>query len=101
MSEAVDYFANHRHKLRFPWSLYHQPIISALEAALGASTGPEVLNVGSGPFFELTQIDAREKRVTLCDIDSRSIDSPARISSHPTPRFLIRTIASIWLSRWT
>jgi SAM-dependent methyltransferase len=74
MSEAVDYFANHRHKLRFPWSLYHQPIISALEAALGASTGPEVLNVGSGPFFELTQIDAREKRVTLCDIDSRSIE---------------------------
>jgi SAM-dependent methyltransferase len=74
MSEAVDYFANHRHKLRFPWSLYHRPIISALEAALGSSTGPEALNVGSGPFFELTEIDARARRITLCDIDPRSIE---------------------------
>ena len=57
MSEAVDYFANHRHKLKFPWSLYHRPIVSALEAALGSSLGPEVLNVGSGPFFELEEVD--------------------------------------------
>jgi SAM-dependent methyltransferase len=74
MSEAVDYFANHRHKLRFPWSLYHRPIISALEAALGGSTGPDVLNVGSGPFFELSQIDSRGRRITVCDIDARSIE---------------------------
>jgi SAM-dependent methyltransferase len=74
MSEAVDYFANHRYKLKFPWSLYHRPIVSALEAALGASLGPEVLNVGSGPFFELTEVDARARRITVCDIDPRAVE---------------------------
>jgi SAM-dependent methyltransferase len=74
MTEAVDYFANHRHKLKFPWSLYHRPIVSALEAALGSSLGPEVLNVGSGPFFELAEVDARERRITVCDIDPRAVE---------------------------
>jgi SAM-dependent methyltransferase len=74
MTEAVDYFANHRHKLRFPWSLYHRPIIAALEASIGASTGPDVLNVGSGPFFELADIDRRGRTITICDTDLRSIE---------------------------
>ena len=74
MSEAVDYFANHGHKLKFPWSLYHRPIVSALEAALGSSLGPEVLNVGSGPFFELEEVDASERRITVCDIDPRAVE---------------------------
>lgn len=74
MSEAVDYFANHRHKLKFPWSLYHRPIVSALEAAFGSSLGPEVLNVGSGPFFELEEVDASERRITVCDIDPRAVE---------------------------
>lgn len=74
MSEAVDYFENHRHKLKFPWSLYHRPIVAALEAALGSSLGPEVLNVGSGPFLELAELDARDRRITIADIDPRSIE---------------------------
>jgi SAM-dependent methyltransferase len=74
MSEAVDYFENHRHKLKFPWSLYHRPIVAALEAALGSSLGPEVLNVGSGPFFELAELDASHRHITVCDIDPRAIE---------------------------
>ncbi len=74
MVEAVDYFDNHRHKLRFPWSLYHRPIVAALGAALGASLGPEVLNVGAGPFFELRDVDAAGRNITVCDIDQRSIE---------------------------
>jgi 2-polyprenyl-3-methyl-5-hydroxy-6-metoxy-1,4-benzoquinol methylase len=74
MAEAVDYFENHRHKLLFPWSLYHRPIIAALGAALGASLGPEVLNVGAGPFFELQDVDATGRNITVCDIDQRSIE---------------------------
>ncbi len=69
-----DYFENHRHKLRFPWTLYHRPIVSAFGAALGRSPGPDVLNVGSGPFFELSQIDARGRRITVCDVDPRAIE---------------------------
>jgi SAM-dependent methyltransferase len=78
MAEAVDYFENHRHKLRFPWSMYHLPIVRAFESALGQSPGPDVLNVGAGPFFELSQVDARGRRFTICDIDARAIDLARR-----------------------
>ncbi len=73
--ETVDYFKNHEHKLRFPWSLYHRPIVAALGAALGSSLGPEVLNVGSGPFFELSEVDATGRRISVCDIDARAIEA--------------------------
>jgi 2-polyprenyl-6-hydroxyphenyl methylase/3-demethylubiquinone-9 3-methyltransferase len=74
MTSTPDYFENHRHKLRFPWTLYHRPIVSALGAALGKSPGPEVLNVGSGPFFELSELDARDRKITVCDVDPRAIE---------------------------
>jgi SAM-dependent methyltransferase len=73
MAESVDYFSNHRLKLRFPWRLYHQPIVRELASALSASVGTEVLNLGSGPFFELSALPVLEKRFTLCDIDPRAL----------------------------
>jgi len=73
MAESVDYFSNHRFKLRFPWRLYHQPIIRELARALSASQGSEVLNLGSGPFFELSELPELHKRFTLCDIDPRAL----------------------------
>lgn len=74
MREATDYFENHRHKLRFPWNLYHRPIVQAFEAALGRSPGREVLNVGAGPFFELSRVDSRGRNLTICDIDERAVE---------------------------
>ena len=73
MGESVDYFSNHRNKLRFPWRLYHQPIVNELATALTASVGTEVLNLGSGPFFELSSLPKLDKRFTLCDIDPRAL----------------------------
>ncbi len=73
MTEAIDYFSNHRFKLRFPWSLYHRPIVRELTRALAEVSGSRVLNIGSGPFFELEELDATGKRFTLCDIDSRAL----------------------------
>ncbi len=76
MAEAVDYFTNHSLKLKFPWSLYHRPIVDALSSAIQASPGPRVLNIGSGPFFELQSIDrrGREFEFTICDIDPRAVE---------------------------
>ncbi|HEY0464186.1 MAG TPA: hypothetical protein VGC79_08260, partial [Polyangiaceae bacterium] len=71
--ESVDYFSNHRFKLRFPWRLYHQPIVHELSNALSASAGAEVLNLGSGPFLELSTLPNLHKRFTLCDIDPRAL----------------------------
>ena len=73
MAESVDYFSNHQLKLRFPWRLYHQPIVTELTSALSASAGEEVLNLGSGPFFELKALPELRKRFTVCDIDPRAM----------------------------
>jgi SAM-dependent methyltransferase len=74
MPPEVDYFVNHRLKLRFPWRLYHAPIVSALERALRLSPGPSVLNLGSGPFFELQQLRDSGRRFTVCDVDPRAVE---------------------------
>jgi SAM-dependent methyltransferase len=78
-TKLPDYFANHQYKLRFPWSMYHRPIVSGLAAAMGSSLGPEVLNVGAGPFLELSAIDARDRRITICDTDARAIDAARKL----------------------
>ena len=74
MTEAVDYFSNHRLKLRFPWRLYHGPIVDARDRAVREAPGPSVLNVGSGPFFELDRLSGEGRRFTICDVDSRAIE---------------------------
>jgi len=74
MAEAVDYFSNHSLKLRFPWSLYHQPIVEKLGSVVRSSPGPSVLNIGSGPFLELESLGKTDRKFTVCDIDERAID---------------------------
>ena len=73
MAESVDYFSNHRLKLRLPWRLYHGPIVDELRRVVAARGGPDVLNVGSGPFFELDRLPRDGARFTVCDIDERAI----------------------------
>ncbi|HEY4105973.1 MAG TPA: methyltransferase domain-containing protein [Polyangiaceae bacterium] len=77
--EEVDYFSNHRLKLRFPWRLYHGPIVHELEHALVRTEGADILNLGSGPFFELSELPRQKKRFTLCDIDPRALELARRI----------------------
>src|SRR5436190_17965551 len=73
MQPPVDYFSNHGLKLRFPWRLYHAPIVAALQRVVTLSPGPDLLNLGSGPFFELEQLARGDRRFTICDIDKRAI----------------------------
>jgi SAM-dependent methyltransferase len=73
MPEAVDYFSNHRLKLRLPWRLYHGPIVEAAARAVRESGAVEVLNVGSGPFLEFSSLPQEGRRYTLCDIDPRAV----------------------------
>lgn len=74
MNAQPDYFSNHRLKLRFPWRLYHAPIVTALQRVVALSPGRDVLNVGSGPFFELKELDRGDRRFTVCDIDPRAVE---------------------------
>jgi len=81
MTESIDYFSNHRLKLRFPWSLYHRPIVQELKRALVECPGVDVLNVGSGPFFEFAELAGAGKRFTLCDTDLRAIQLATELHS--------------------
>ena len=74
MTGQPDYFSNHRMKLRFPWRLYHGPIIEALGRVIALSPGPDILNLGSGPFFELKALEPGDHRFTVCDIDPRAVE---------------------------
>lgn len=74
MEQEIDYFSNHRLKLRFPWRLYHAPIVAALQRVVTLSPGPDVLNLGSGPFFELAELQDCGRRFTVCDIDPRAVE---------------------------
>lgn len=74
MTEQPDYYSNHSLKLKFPWKLYHGPIITALQRAIATSPGPEVLNLGSGPFHELGLLNRGAHKFTVCDVDPRAIE---------------------------
>ena len=73
MPEAIDYFSNHRLKLKLPWRLYHGPLVLAAARAVRESGAGEVLNVGSGPFFEFSALPQTGVRYTVCDIEPRAI----------------------------
>jgi SAM-dependent methyltransferase len=77
--DKVDYFSNHALKLRFPWRLYHGPIVGELRHALASTEGHDVLNLGSGPFFELAELAGHGKRFTLCDVDRRALEVASQL----------------------
>lgn len=69
-----DYFSNHALKLRFPWRLYHAPIVRAFAREIERAPGASVLNIGSGPFFELDSLPDNGTRYTISDIDARAVE---------------------------
>lgn len=68
---AAPYFVNHARKDRFPWSVYHRPLIDGFAQALAPHRGGRVLVVGCGlePFFPGVN------GVTFfgCDLDPQAI----------------------------
>lgn len=74
MTQQPDYFSNHSLKLRFPWSLYHRPIVEALSRVVALAPGRECLNLGSGPFLELGELPETGHRFTVCDVDPRAVE---------------------------
>ncbi len=86
MPEAVDYFSNHAMKFRFPWRLYHQPILESLQRAISGAPGGQVLNVGSGPFLEREKLEVPGVEFTLCDIDERAIEVARKLHGDKVKR---------------
>ena len=75
---STDYFANHAHQRRFPWSLYHRPLEADLEDFLVRVSltrpRPQVLVVGCGLFMELDRAP-ENLELTVVDIDPRAVQA--------------------------
>ena len=84
---AAPYFVNHARKDRFPWSVYHRPLIDGFRRVLediGRRVGPgedgagaRVLVVGCGlePFFP----GVRGVTFYGCDLDPQAIEESQRL----------------------
>ncbi len=77
MTEAV-YFSNHARKDRFPWSIYHRPLLTGFRQVLAtAPAGARVLIVGCG----LEPVVPGVSGVTFfgCDLDSNAVAESRRL----------------------
>lgn len=72
MSEEI-YFANHSRAFKFPWSLYHRPLLEDLIEFLTSNRSKEmsILVIGPGDFFELGFLKDINAKVSILDIDQR------------------------------
>lgn len=76
MSNHEVYFANHKKALRFPWSLYHVPLLESLNEFLKSSVknGSKVLVIGPGDFQEIDLLSTLGSEIYLLDIDPRVLE---------------------------
>jgi SAM-dependent methyltransferase len=73
MSNHEVYFENHDRALRFPWSIYHRPLMNDLESFLVNNLRKDlkVLIVGPGYFQEFFLLKTFEIEISILDIDPR------------------------------
>jgi len=76
MSHEQDYFLNHSRTSKFPWSLYHQPIlnhwIETLKKVSQTQMKVRILAIGPGSFEEL-HLMPENCELCVVDIDPRVI----------------------------
>lgn len=76
MSELEVYFKNHNRTLRFPWSIYHKPLLEDLEKFLKSNVtkGKKILVIGPGDFQEFELLISFSSNVSILDIDPRVLE---------------------------
>lgn len=75
------YFSNHQRALRFPWSIYHRPLLDSLFHFLDSFPDPRgkrILVIGPGDFQELPYLLHRGFSVSVLDIDDRVLQGLRR-----------------------
>ena len=77
MARNEVYFSNHGRALKFPWSLYHAPLIHSLNKFLNDGSGKvgrKILVIGPGDLPELPDLLRLKLKISILDIDPRVID---------------------------
>lgn len=76
MSQLEKYYSNHSRAYRFPWSIYHRPLLEDLFAAIASIKNPSgktVLVIGPGDFYEYQVLKEKGFKISVLDIDPRVI----------------------------
>jgi 2-polyprenyl-3-methyl-5-hydroxy-6-metoxy-1,4-benzoquinol methylase len=70
------YFKNHSRAMKFPWSIYHKPLLNDLIKFLNkyVTKGSNILVIGPGDFQELDYLLSLNAQVSVLDIDPRVIE---------------------------
>jgi 2-polyprenyl-3-methyl-5-hydroxy-6-metoxy-1,4-benzoquinol methylase len=77
MPKLEKYYSNHARAFKFPWSIYHQPLLEDLIMAIQSIEEPinkKVLVIGPGDFFEFQLLEKMGFKVSVLDIDPRVIE---------------------------
>jgi 2-polyprenyl-3-methyl-5-hydroxy-6-metoxy-1,4-benzoquinol methylase len=77
MSKHEVYFDNHSKTNRFPWSIYHQPLLNDLQSFVSQSLNEtsKVLVIGPGDFQEFPWLLSTGAEISILDIDPRVIET--------------------------
>jgi 2-polyprenyl-3-methyl-5-hydroxy-6-metoxy-1,4-benzoquinol methylase len=77
MSNLEVYYDNHSKALKFPWSIYHKPLLEDLDRFLKLylKPGMKILVIGPGDFQEFNLISSYKAKIYLLDIDPRVIEN--------------------------
>jgi 2-polyprenyl-3-methyl-5-hydroxy-6-metoxy-1,4-benzoquinol methylase len=84
MSKDQVYLVNHGRAMKFPWSLYHAPLIHSLNEFLKGIPNPQgkkILVIGPGDLQELPLLKDLGLEVSLLDIDQRVLEKLAALVS--------------------
>ena len=77
MPKLEEYYSNHSRAFKFPWSIYHEPLLEDLKKAISSienPSGKSALVIGPGDFFEFQNLNEKGFKVSILDIDPRVIE---------------------------
>ena len=75
MSQLEVYFPNHERAFKFPWSIYHRPLLNNLLTQINSlQAGDHVLVIGPGAFEEIRYLKQQGVTISVLDIDPRVLE---------------------------
>ena len=90
MSQLEVYFSNHERAFKFPWSIYHKPLLrSLLKQIITLQKGEHVLVIGPGAFEEIRYLKQRGVRISILDIDPRVLELHKKINHDVVENFYL------------
>ena len=90
MSQLEVYFPNHERAFKFPWSIYHKPLLNSLLKEINLlRPGDHVLVIGPGAFEEIRYLKKKGVRISILDIDPRVLELHKKMNNDFVENFYL------------